>query len=109
MPRLRVRSERMRAAAAAGYTLATELADYLAAKGIPFRDAHGIVGTIVQAALAASRRLEDFSVAELRRFSPAFGPDVRRWLTHDAAVKRRRATGGTAPANVERRLRALGV
>ena len=109
LPRLRIRGERMRGAAAAGYTLATELADYLAAKGVPFRAAHGVVGAIVQAALAAGRQLEDFTVAELRRFSPAFGPDVRRWLTHDAAVKRRRATGGTAPANVERRLKALGV
>jgi argininosuccinate lyase len=109
VPRLRVRADRMRAAAGAGYTLATELADYLATKGVPFRDAHGVVGAIVQAALAAGRQLEDFSLAELRRFSPAFGRDVRRWLSHEAAVKRRRAVGGTAPANVRRRLQALGV
>jgi argininosuccinate lyase len=109
VPRLRVRPDRMRAAAGAGYTLATELADYLATKGVPFRDAHAVVGAIVQVALAASRQLEDFSLAELRRFSPAFGRDVRRWLSHEAAVQRRRAVGGTAPRNVERRLRALGV
>ena len=109
LPRLRVRTDRMRAAAAAGYTLATELADYLATKGVPFREAHGIVGAVVQAAIAERRMLEDFSVAELRRFSPAFGRDVRRWLTHEAAVRRRRAVGGTAPVNVERRLKALGV
>ncbi len=109
LPRLRVRTDRMRAAAATGYTLATELADYLATKGVPFRTAHGVVGAIVQAAIASDRMLEDFSVAELRRFSPEFGPEVRRWLTHEAAVRRRRAVGGTAPANVERRLKALGV
>ena len=68
-----------------------------------------MVGAIVQAALAGSRQLEDFTLAELRRFSPLFGRDVRRWLSHEAAVKRRRAVGGTAPANVERRLKALGV
>src|SRR5439155_18509435 len=95
VPRLRVRPDRMRAAAGAGYTLATELADYLATKGVPFRDAHAVVGAIVQAALAGSRQLEDFSLAELRRFSPAFGRDVRRWLSHEAAVQRRRAVGGT--------------
>jgi argininosuccinate lyase len=109
VPRLHVRTDRMRAAATVGYTLATELADYLATKGVPFRQAHGAVGRIVRAAIAANRPLEDFTLAELRRFSPAFGPDVRRWLTPDAAVKRRRAIGGTAPANVERRLKALGV
>jgi argininosuccinate lyase len=109
VPRLHVRRDRMRAAAASGYTLATELADYLATKGVPFRAAHGVVGAIVQAAVAQGRMLEDFSVAELRRFAPQFGADVKRWLTHEAAVKRRRAVGGTAPANVERRLKALGV
>jgi argininosuccinate lyase len=109
VPRLHVRTDRMRAAAAAGYTLATELADYLAAKGVPFSAAHGVVGAIVQAAIAQQRMLEDFSLTELRRFSPAFGRDVKRWLSADAAVKRRRAVGGTAPANIERRLKALGV
>ncbi|MGH7787851.1 MAG: argininosuccinate lyase [Candidatus Binatia bacterium] len=109
VPRLKVRSDRMRAAATTGYTLATELADYLATKGVPFRDAHGVVGAIVQAAIAAGRGLEDFSLAELRQFSPVFARDVRRWLSLDAAVKRRRALGGTAPANVERRLKTLGV
>ena len=109
VPRLKVRTDRLRAAASAGYTLATELADYLAGKGVPFREAHGIVGAVVQFALAESRQLEDLSLAELRRFSPAFGRDVRRWLTLDAAVKRRKAPGGTAPTNVERRLATLGV
>lgn len=109
VPRLRVRADRLRAAASAGYTLATELADYLASKGIPFRDAHGVVGAIVQSAIAAGRPLEDLSLAELRAFSPAFGRDVRRWLNLDAAVQRRKAPGGTAPANVERRLQRLGL
>ncbi|MEO8605104.1 MAG: argininosuccinate lyase [bacterium] len=109
VPRLTIRADRMRAAAGAGYTLATELADYLASKGVPFRDAHGVVGAIVQTAIAKQRLLEDFSLAELRRFSPAFQADVQGWLSDEAAVKRRKAVGGTAPANVERRLRALGV
>jgi argininosuccinate lyase len=98
----------MRAAASSGYTLATELADYLATKGVPFRDAHATVGAIVRAALAAGRTLESFEIAELKRFSPRFGADVRRWLSLDAAVRRRRARGGTAPANVRRQLRRMG-
>jgi argininosuccinate lyase len=108
-PRLRVHEARMRAAAAAGYTLATELADYLAGKGVPFRQAHAVVGAIVRLAASEGRPLEALTLTELRRFSPAFAPDVRRWLRHDAAVRRRRARGGTAPANVARRLKALGV
>jgi argininosuccinate lyase len=109
VPRLRIRADRLRAAASAGYTLATELADYLASKGVPFRDAHGVVGAIVQSAIAGGRQLEDLSLAELRQFSPAFGRDVKRWLTLDAAVRRRKAIGGTSPSNVERRLKQLGV
>src|SRR5690606_28334838 len=55
LPRLEIRADRMRAAAGAGFTLATELADYLATKGVPFRDAHGVVGAIVQWAIAEGR------------------------------------------------------
>jgi argininosuccinate lyase len=105
LPRLRVRGDRMRAAAEAGYTLATELADYLAVHGVPFRDAHAVVGAIVRQAIADGRTLESLTLAELRRFSPAFAADVADWLSPEAAVARRRATGGTAPANVRRRLR----
>jgi len=108
LPVLRVRGDRMRAAATAGYSLATELADYLAAKGVPFREAHRIVGEIVRHCLASGLTLEGLSLAALRRFSPRFSADVRRWLTADAAVRRRRATGGTAPQNVWRQLRKLG-
>jgi argininosuccinate lyase len=107
IPRLGVRTDRMREAASAGYTLATELADYLATKGVPFRDAHAVVGAIVRAAIDAKRPLESFQLAELKRFSPRFGADVRRWLSLEAAVRRRRAPGGTAPSNVRRRLRRL--
>lgn len=105
LPRLTVNRERMGAAAAAGYTLATELADYLAAKGVAFREAHAIVAAIVRAAIADGRRLEDLTLEELRTFSPLFGADVRRWIRVDAAVRRRRVPGGTAPSAVRRQLR----
>ncbi len=105
VPRLRVRGDRMREAAEAGHTLATELADYLATRGIPFRDAHGVVGAVVRAAIADGRHLSAFTLDELRTYSPAFEADVLEWLTPEAAVTRRTATGGTAPSNVRRRLR----
>ena len=105
LPQLRVKRDRMRVAATAGFTLATELADYLATKGVPFREAHAVVGAIVRHCLAERRTLEDLTVADLRRFSPRFGADVKKWLTADAAVRRRRTIGGTSPDNVRRQLR----
>jgi argininosuccinate lyase len=105
LPQLRIKRDRMRAAATAGFTLATELADYLATKGVPFRDAHGVVGAVVRHCLAQQRTLEELTLAELRRFSPHFRADVKKWLSADAAVRRRRAPGGTSPDNVRRQLR----
>ncbi len=105
VPRLRVNADRMRAAANSGFTLATELADYLATKGVPFRQAHGIVGTVVRDCIERGATLDQLTLAELRRFSPHFDRDVRRWLTLEAAVNRRRAPGGTSSSNVRRALR----
>lgn len=107
LPELRVRRDRLAVAATAGFTLATELADYLSTKGVPFRDAHAVIGAIVRFCIENQRTLESLTVDELQGFSPEFGDDVRKWLSAAAAVKRRRATGGTAPANVRRQLRQL--
>ncbi|HYM50028.1 MAG TPA: argininosuccinate lyase [Candidatus Limnocylindrales bacterium] len=92
--------ERMRAAALEGYTLATELADYLVRKGLPFRDAHRAVGAAVSYAGAAGKRLEELTLDELHRFSPRFEPDVYDHLTLRAALDARAVYGGTAPARV---------
>jgi argininosuccinate lyase len=105
IPQLRIKPARMRAAAAAGFTLATELADYLTSRGMPFREAHGTVGAIVQHCLSEHLDLEQLTVTELRRFSPLFASDVNTWLSPEAAVRRRRAFGGTAPENVRRQLK----
>jgi argininosuccinate lyase len=107
LPELRIKRARMQAAATAGYTLATELADYLTDKGLPFRDAHHLVGEIVRYCLANRFTLEQLTPAELRRFSPLFGTDVKKWLSAEAAVRRRRAVGGTSPGNVRRQLREI--
>jgi len=109
IPELIVHEERMRAAADAGFTLATELADYLATRGLPFRQAHEVVGRIVRDCLERGRTFADLDLADLRRFSPRFERDVFDWLTPSAAVARRRAPGGTAPENVARRLKELGL
>jgi argininosuccinate lyase len=105
VPRLRLDERRMREAALAGFTLATELADYLVTKGVPFRDAHGIVGAVVRHCLEQRKTLDQLDLAELQRFSRRFAPDVRGWLTLESAVERRRAPGGTASRNVRAQLR----
>jgi argininosuccinate lyase len=109
IPRVHINRDRLHAAATSGYTLATELADYLSTKGIPFRAAHAIVGKIVRYCVDHNLRLEDLPLERLRRFSARFDADVKRWLSPEAAVRRRRAAGGTAPGNVERELRRLGL
>ncbi len=90
------RPERMREAASSGFLNATDLADYLVRKGVPFREAHEIVGRIVRDCLETKERLEDLPVARLRRYSPAFGPDVAKFISLDACVERRRSEGGTS-------------
>jgi argininosuccinate lyase len=92
--------ERMRAAASQGFATATDLADYLVYRGIPFRDAHEIVGKAVAFGIQQGRDLAELSLEELRRFSPAIGEDVYAVLTLDGAVEARDHLGGTAPQQV---------
>ncbi|HYY45468.1 MAG TPA: hypothetical protein VE951_00255, partial [Candidatus Angelobacter sp.] len=91
-------------AALSGYTLATELADYLSRKGVPFRDAHRLVGRLVAAAIAGHRGLDSFSLAELQQLSPLFQADVTEHLTLEGALKSRDVFGGTAPVRVREAL-----
>ena len=104
---LRFNTERMREAASDGFLLATDLAEYLVAAGTPFREAHETTGRIVRHCLERGVTPTDLSLDELRRFSKAFERDVLALLTPDEAVARRKVTGGTAGANVRKRLAQL--
>jgi argininosuccinate lyase len=104
---MKVWRERMSSAVKDGFMNATDLADYLAERGVAFRDAHEIAGKVVQACLAQSKGIEELSLAELKRFSAKFDKDVYRYISAEAAVGRRRAPGGTARRNVIRRLKEL--
>jgi argininosuccinate lyase len=106
---LKVRRERMMEAARDGFMNATDLADYLVERGVPFRSAHAVAGRIVQHCIAAGRRIEELPLADLRRFSPRIEKDVYRFLSAESVVARRRELGGTARANVVRRLKELEV
>ena len=103
---LQVRTDRMRAAAEEGLLNATDVADYLAAKGLPFRQAHEVVGQIVRKCLAEKKRIEDLPLEALRAFSPYFTEDVYPFMRLEACVDRRLTAGGTARARVREALAA---
>ena len=105
MPGIGVRPERMLAAAREGYATATDLADYLVKKGLPFRDAHEVVALAVRHAESRKCDLSELPPAELRRFSPKIGADVARALTLEGSVAARNHPGGTAPARVRQAAR----
>jgi argininosuccinate lyase len=100
VPALEVKADNMRTAAASGYSTATDLADYLVRKGVPFRDAHEIVGTAVRLGIDSRRDLADMELAELQNLSTAIDADVFDVLTVEGSVAARDHYGGTAPKQV---------
>jgi argininosuccinate lyase len=94
-------------AAGAGYLLATELADYLVSKGLPFREAHATVGRIVRTCLDRRQDLRDMTLADLRAFSEHFEKDVLDVMTVEGAIERKAQLGGTARKRVEARIKAI--
>ena len=103
---IEVDAERMRTAASEGYATATDLADYLVRKGLPFRDAHEAVAKAVRHAESERCDLATLSLASLQRYSPLIGEDVFAVLTLEGSVASRNHPGGTAPAQVRAAIRA---
>ena len=103
---IEVDAERMRAAAAEGFATATDLADYLVGKGVPFRDAHEAVAQAVRHAESTHGDLADLPLATLKRYSAAIADDVYAVLTLEGSVARRDHPGGTSPARVRAAIRA---
>ena len=97
---IEVDADAMRAAALEGHSTATDLADYLVKKGLPFRDAHEAVARAVRAADARGCDLATLGLDELRQFSPLVGADVFKVLTLEGSLASRNHVGGTAPARV---------
>jgi argininosuccinate lyase len=102
---LRVNPEKMLQAAQKGLLNATELADYLALKGLPFREAHAVVGKIVRYCLDAHQQLEDLSIDQFKNFSPLFSDDVIAVLDLEKIVNTRNSRGGTSSTQVENQLK----
>ncbi len=104
---LKVNRSRTLAAAQQGYSNATELADYLVAKDIPFREAHHIVGEAVLAAIDAGHALEDFTLAKLQEFSEKIENDVYQYLSIESCLEKRMAIGGTSKVQVQKALNEI--
>ena len=100
---LTLRPDRTRLAAS-GLLLATDVADYLVARGVPFRDAHQVVGHIVRELLAKGRNFEDLALDEWRSYSRHFGEDIRAAVTPEASVRARQTPQSTSPEAVREAL-----
>ena len=106
-PRLIVHEPRLRQAAEQGFILATDLADYLVKKGLPFRQAHELAGRIVRHCLKRGLALQNLPLAELKKFSPKFQKDAAKALRLEASLEARATIGGTAPRRVRQELRRM--
>ncbi len=104
LQQLEVRPEKMAAALKGGFLTATDLADYLVTKGVPFRTAHEQVGQTVRYAETRGQELWELTLTEIKRFAPLAAADVFDWLKIDNSVARRRSPGGTAPERVNEAL-----
>lgn len=101
---LRVKADRMKDAALSGYILATDVADYLVAKGLSFRQAHHITGRLVNYAAGNAKQLDEITLEEYRQFSPAFDEDVLA-ITLKSSIEARNILGGTSQQQVTRALK----
>jgi argininosuccinate lyase len=101
---MRIKTDNMRVAAARGFSTATDIADYCVRKGLPFRQAHEVVGKTVRYCIEQDKDIPELSLEEFRQFSALIDADIYDYVTLDASVNARTATGGTARCAVEREI-----
>ncbi|HMT93936.1 argininosuccinate lyase [uncultured Thiothrix sp.] len=106
MPHVQTKPEKMRRAAMQGFSTATDLADYLVRKGLPFRDAHEVVGSAVALGVKMGRDLSEMTLQELQAFSSMIEEDIFKVLTLEGSVAARDHLGGTAPNQVKLQIAA---
>ena len=106
VPAIEAKPDNMREAARRGFATATDLADYLVRKGVPFRDAHEIVGKSVAYGIAENKDLAEMTLEELQQFSDTIAGNVFEVLTLEGSVAARNHTGGTAPEQVRQAVQA---
>ncbi|HYA26694.1 MAG TPA: argininosuccinate lyase [Thermodesulfovibrionales bacterium] len=102
---IRFREKRMTDTAGEAYSTATDIAEYLVQKGVPFREAHEITGRIVLHCEESKNKLEDLKISELKRFSMLIGSDIYRYLTPEGSVKAKKSRGSTSTTEVKRQIK----
>ncbi len=107
MPGMKFKKENILSATDAGFLTATDIADYLVNKGVPFRDAHGITGSIVKYCIDKDKTLMDLELKELKKYSEKIGSDIFKYISLDASVDARKSFGGTAKKTVLARIRKI--
>jgi len=105
LPGMTFNKQRMAATAGQGYSTATDIAEYLVKKGVPFREAHEITGKIVLDCIKKKIELHEISLKELKSFSPVIGKDVFPTLDPAASVRARSSYGGTSPSQVLKQIK----
>ena len=104
---MKVKHEAMLQATKEGFLTATDAADYLVNKGVPFRESHEIIGRVVKFCLRKEMTLEDLSIKDWLGFSSLFASDIKKVVSVASSVKSRRVCGGTAPVEVKKRLKEI--
>jgi argininosuccinate lyase len=105
LPEIRFNTDRMCLTAGEGYSTATDIAEYLVRKGVPFREAHELTGKIVLYGIKKNKNLQSLDLKELRSFSTLISKDIYPVLASDESVKARASYGGTSPSQVVRQIR----
>jgi argininosuccinate lyase len=105
LPKIKINKARMQKAASAGYLNATDLADYLVTRGVPFREAHQCVGKVVSYALKKKKEIHELSIKELQQFAPQIEEEIFGYLATQQMIDRRTSMGGTATKAVNTAIR----
>ena len=105
LPKIKLNKAKMRKMAEKGETTATDLVEYLVTKGVPFREAHRIVGKILKHLAGSGKRLKEVSLSELKKFSPQFAKDVLKRIKVESSVRNKSSFGATSPKEVQKRIK----
>ena len=104
---MKIKKDSMAAAAKYGYMNATDAADYLVSKGLPFRDCHEIIGSLVLHCINKGCAIEDLPLEELKKFSDKFDRDIYEKITPEACIRGKRSQGSTSFESVKKQLQDL--
>ncbi|MBI5188595.1 MAG: argininosuccinate lyase [Nitrospirae bacterium] len=108
LPGIKFNTERMFETAGEGYSTATDIAEHLVRKGIPFRKAHEITGEIVLYCIKNRKQFRELSINEFKKFSPVITKDIYSYIEVEDSVKTKTSRGGTSPDAVKKQIRRLG-